>query len=788
MLFSLVFCLLYSSSLEAQVFIPETRYKLNFSSPAGNCFSFYAAGKYGLLDKNMQQILPAIYDKVEATGPYIKMIQGNETWIFDADGNKLSAKSITGAVGLHLAGEYFLYKSDKSSSQTGIVHLSGKVVATPEYYIIEYLGDKYCKYRKGIGMDWGVISLDGEFVLGDSLPIIEGYGDGLVAARQKASNKMGYINVKTRQWEIAPQFPNAYVFEGGVARVNDNGLYNAVSGLNLPLNWRWGLIDKSGEFILDYTYSNFYPFGQSSVSPVVVFETNYAGYQVQKMGAADKKGKLVIPAVYDVVERFSGGYAVVKNNGLFGLIDSAGKVVQPLEYASIVPVADGMHICKKGNKYGAITANGKLAVPFLYDDAISFRQGVSWMKKGALYYLVDQKGTELTLPGYSVIPKTVYTPDAIYIEVKASHILLNKKGEKIFELPYDQAGNIKEGVITVKNGSYFGFVDINGKEIAVPGMFAVVDFREGIGGVQATNTSIPFFIDKSGNKLFNAGNYNFYGPFAEGLAKAFVNIAEWYSYYPDYRLGYIDTRGNVKFTTTFSNGGNFKNGFAVVVNYGSKDSLQGLIDTTGKVIFPTQYYTIGEMSTDGLIALQSKDLKWGFGDINGKVVIPLEYEDAGDFLSGISLVRSNGKVGIIDRNNKKVVDFIYDHAQVMNNPEFIVVKMGDLWGAIDRKGSVVADFKYEYLANMQDGVVWAKLNGKWGLLDNKKIWKEVSNIKDAFGFSGGLCVAVNKEGLYGVIDKAGKTVIPFAYDDMGDFYNGVIVAKISAGLRRVDLK
>src|SRR5690606_25544809 len=161
------------------------------------------------------------------------------------------------------------------------------------------------------------------------------------------------------------------------------------------------------------------------------------------------------------VEWFTGGYAEVKNNGLFGLIDSTGKLVQPIEYTSIPPMANSLHICQKGNKNGASNTNGQTPVPFLYDDATSYRQRVSRMKRGALYYLVDQKGTELTVPGYSVIPKTVYTPGAIYIEAKASHFLLNKKGEKAFELPYDQVGNIKEGVITVKNGSYFGFVDIS---------------------------------------------------------------------------------------------------------------------------------------------------------------------------------------------------------------------------------------------------------------------------------------------------------------------------------------
>lgn len=366
-----------------------------------------------------------------------------------------------------------------------------------------------------------------------------------------------------------------------------------------------------------------------------------------------------------------------------------------------------------------------------------------------------------------------------------THFLITDKGKLLKELPYDQVGNIKDGLATVKVGSLFGFINIKGEEVVSPIAHNVIEFSEGLAAVQATNASTPYFINTKGEKLSSIAGYVFYGPFSEGLAKAFINVADWLSYYPDYRLGYVNKMGKQQFVTNFNDGGNFENGYAAVARYAPGDTLIGLVDTSGKIILPAKYKTVGVMGKDDLIAIQEKSGLWGYADRSGAVVITPQYEDASDFLDGVAIVRKAGKMGLIDRQNKIVVDFIYNNARSMNNTGFIPVKKGDLWGAIDAKGKVVADFKYDQLSNMQDGVAWARYQEKWGLLDAKKNWKEVPGIKDARGFVNGQSVVTNEDGLTGVIDKSGKVIIPFVYNVMSDIYDGVIIAMQSKGYQLI---
>ena len=153
------------------------------------------------------------------------------------------------------------------------------------------------------------------------------------------------------------------------------------------------------------------------------------------------------------------------------------------------------------------------------------------------------------------------------------------------------------------------------------------------------------------------------------------------------------------------------------------------------------------------------------------------YEDEFEYSDGLSRVYYKGKYGYIDEKKKEVIDLKYLRAKDFKNGIAQVSLDGKYFGFINKQGKTVIplefeDFGYEF----RDGVINAKKQGKWGLLNNKgKIL--VPFQYDYIRFpEDGLSVARIKKGeakVYGVVDENGKTVVPFEYDDIEDYSEGL---------------
>lgn len=90
--------------------------------------------------------------------------------------------------------------------------------------------------------------------------------------------------------------------------------------------------------------------------------------ETKKYGYLDGNGNVAISAVYDEVANFFDGYAMVKQNGKWGMIDTSGQVTLPLnnsnlEYYytkwSVPKFAPGTYIAHGPNGYGLVR-NGRL--------------------------------------------------------------------------------------------------------------------------------------------------------------------------------------------------------------------------------------------------------------------------------------------------------------------------------------------------------------------------------------------------------------------------------------------
>lgn len=300
----------------------------------------------------------------------------------------------------------------------------------------------------------------------------------------------------------------------------------------------------------------------------------------------------------------------------------------------------------------------------------------------------------------------------------------------------------------------------------------------------------------------------------------------------------------------------FQNGMARVY----LNEKWGFIDSAGKEVIEPKYNDAGTTFDDGLVAVLG-DEGWGYINKAGQVVVPLQYSQASAFSDGVAVVterlEDGGSSGLIliDTTGKAIAttDYNYNYDIEANDNLF---DEGALWvyefipngsnnypygqykyGAIDRAGNVVVEFKYDEPTqeldiehgnrnyNFQDGYaivgqnqerVIINLTGEvvasleqfngikdlyisdfYGgmanfiLLDGDEDWESWTSgyinvngevvIPPQFtqyggNFSEGLA-AVRQNNKYGFIDKSGDFVVAALYDQVSEFHEGIALVK-----------
>ncbi|NMA94130.1 MAG: hypothetical protein GX975_05655 [Clostridiales bacterium] len=278
--------------------------------------------KYGFLDKNLNVVIPAIYDYVNSFSNGLATVVKGDKYGFINKAGKEVVPCIYDAAGSFSDGLALVQKN----GLYGYIDTSGKEVIP-------------CKY-------------------GNAFP----FSDGLAAVTKDpwGYGEWGYIDKSGR--EVIPfKYEKAYPFFDGMAQVENGDTYGY-------------FIDTSGNQKFSYLYNSYFVEDYFYEGLVLVQKDN-------KFGFINKNGELAIPFIYDFAKSFSDGMALVEKNGKFGYIDTSGKEVIPCIYDDVSMFSEGLAIVLKNGKCGYIDKNGKEIVPYIFDNARLFFSGVAWVNK-----------------------------------------------------------------------------------------------------------------------------------------------------------------------------------------------------------------------------------------------------------------------------------------------------------------------------------------------------------------------------------------------------------------------
>lgn len=300
---------------------------------------------------------------------------------------------------------------------------------------------------------------------------------------------------------------------------------------------------------------------------------------------------------------------------------------------------------------------------------------------------------------------------------------LNSKNEEIFKdyeqiesiQSVDAGGNInyeQEALKVKKNGKY-GTIDLTGKQI----ISCEYDQIEGIAG--KTNALKVVKEGKAGIVTLSGEQI---------LAPQYENISNIYE--------------NDKY---------------VVI----KDGKQALVKNDGTELLTKGFDEITQiLKNEGNGVIYKKDGKYGVMTLDGKTTIEPTYEDLKEAKTGTLIAKKGGKYGVIDIANDVKIDFAYNSISYESKADIYITEN-------DRFMNEILNNKYE----VKETGILLELNSEKGYLalkkdeGNKYYNFQFEEKSEAEIFPLTNLFLSKKDGKYGFIDKDGKVVVDYQYDD-----------------------
>ncbi len=380
-----------------------------------------------------------------------------------------------------------------------------------------------------------------------------------------------------------------------------------------------GLIDKSGNEVIDFVYDGLGPayIPASNNIPAEYF----IAVQNGKWGILDKFGTPLIPCEYDSISVTAEGFAILGKGktlppgppaieGLWGLTDlHTGKEILPVKYNGIMASDDSLVFTVVLNsKTGVIDRTGKFIVPLGTFDYIGvFNSGYAMVEKN------NKRG------------------------------FINETGKIVIPVTYDDFPNgFSNGIVIARNGNRVGVINTSGKTVVPLKYEDGTVFSTGVISMRLNFKTI--IMNKNGTVIAPAGKYDS------------VYAAEGNLIYVERggKVGAIDMTGKQIVPLIYTAVRETKNGLAIVAANGKC----AVINQSGRVIVPlTKFGGIGIQDDGFIIAGDEKGYRWGL--INSKGITVLKYEYSSIAYMGHGYFRVSGQNGdaIFNESGEMIVPF-----------------------------------------------------------------------------------------------------------------------------------
>lgn len=158
----------------------------------------------------------------------------------------------------------------------------------------------------------------------------------------------------------------------------------------------------------------------------------------------------------------------------------------------------------------------------------------------------------------------------------------------------------------------------------------------------------------------------------------------------------------------------------------TKEGKTGILDDEGKEVIPAQYVDIDTLgkdtNKDGFI-IKGEDGKYGIVDYSNQIILEAKYDGIKKIYGNdLYVVEQAGKQLLINKDGSTALDKGFDEIiEILKNAENgIIIKQKEKYGVISKTGEAKIPAQYEELKEAKTGILIAKQNGKYGIIDIQK--------------------------------------------------------------------
>lgn len=222
----------------------------------------------------------------------------------------------------------------------------------------------------------------------------------------------------------------------------------------------------------------------------------------------------------------------------------------------------------------------------------------------------------------------------------------------------------------------------------------------------------------------------------------------------------------------------YKEGCLIV----KQNEKYGVINIKGKKIVDICYDSI---TVDGYYSKETKykkagfiigikeeeNYKYGYIDFSGNKILKVEYDRVNRITEindeeGIYLITSKNKKLGINKNNKKIVDNIYENIIYNNQNEVFLTNKDSKQGLIDKQGKEIVKTNYDYIQISGKNIIGEKDNAlyeiyKDGTIEKKNDTKTIINIENTQ-----YDIIIDKNFVFGLNDKQSNVILETNYSNI----------------------
>ena len=317
--------------------------------------------------------------------------------------------------------------------------------------------------------------------------------------------------------------------------------------------------------------------------------------------------------------------------------------------------------------------------------------------------------------------------------------IADMKGKVIVPPIYQEIGEhgFVDDVIPVKRQNKWGYVNIFGNEFILTRYDYVSYFFNGYGLAVADDEGKTGCIDSNGIAvipiIYDANSScEFDEGYDVGVDKKWLEVGIEHDDKNNYHFGCVDRENNIivplRYLASICNFGkelrqdspDFQGKYSLAIDM--ETQKRGLIDKTGKFVFPVIYDSIAEINPDWYLV--SVNDKYGYIDEQREVLIPFKFDNAFGFYDNLARVFVEEGIGYIDRQGDYIIepkpytaasDFEYGLATVSKG-EWLTSSWKS--GLIDKQGRLLLPIIYDYIRILGANEVEVKKDGVISIINN----------------------------------------------------------------------